>query len=369
VPVSQRTSERMRMALQKCLAKSDRRFLLPPRKKIFMPSNDHTGWASHYGGIHNLVTYAGLLHHLPISFNATWQHGVTLESEYRNYPYSLTYGIHHPVDRKIFVATRHQQSALNAIGYSNVYITGLPYIYAERTTEHHERVTNSILAMPAHTLEDAPFENNQAIKEYCSWVAEKYSRSEYYLHACINMSCIRNNHWWPELLESDINIVGGADFRDRNSYARMHALFKQFDIITTNSVGSHVFYALAAGCKIVIEGDVPKYSNKQLKCDATHVRALNANRDTMYDEHIVNERHALTSQFCAPRTDIELGNYHIGKSNKLGPREVRSLLGWGRKSQLAATPINILKFAISSTLNSSIKGSMLIKNALQSSQP
>lgn len=319
--------------LEEKLRKVDQELALPSRTPLIQATHDSTGWASHYGGLQELVSYSKLLRGLPARFNATWQHGVFEEYRYRRHPELLLYGVNHVPDRLILVATEHQASCLNEAGYTNVHAVGLPFVYAKPNTLP-ERRAGSVLAMPVHSLDGAPFENEELIDAYAAWLSEKHKDAIDTLFVCIHMSCIRNNQWWPSMLRKGLKIVAGADHGDGNSYQRIWALFAQFDTVTTNNIGSHIYYALAAGCKVVIEGpDIP-FSREQIMRDNTYQRMVQAGMSIDLDAEGDHEMRLLRSAFSMPRESKDIGNSALGTCYKKNPSEIRGLLKWSKRSQI-----------------------------------
>jgi len=326
------------------LRKADRELGLPPRIRLVQVADDFTGWASHYGGLQELAGYARLFKWLPVRFKATWQHGVFSEYRYCRHPKLLLYGASHASDRLILVATEHQADCLNAIGFTNVHPVGLPFLYAQ-PTHLPERRLGSVLAMPAHSLDGSPFENEEMINAYATWLFRKYNDSVDTLFACIHMSCIRNNQWWPAMLGNGLRVVGGADHGDGNSYQRMWKLFARFDTVTTNRVGSHFYYALAAGCKVVIEGPDVEFSKDQIMKDITYQRMVQSGMSLDLSAEGEREVERLKSDFGVPRQSPEIGNLSLGAGCKRSPSEIRNLLQWSKRKQIYDSSLDLTKSA------------------------
>lgn len=349
--------------LNQKLREVDQELALPPRISLIQATDSSSGWISHYGGLRELANYSKIFSELPVRFNATWQHGVFAEYRYRRYPELILYGVNHKPDRLILVATQHQTSCLNSIGYTNVHAVGLPFIYA-KPSNLPKRKQGSVLAMPAHSLDGSPFESEQLIDTYAMWLADKYAKQFGSMYACIHMSCIRNGQWWPAFLDKKINVVGGADHQDANSYSRMWSLFSRFDTVTTNNIGSHLYYALAAGCKVVIEGpDVP-LTKKQLMNDATYQRMAQKGMTLTGNSEANREIELVKTTFSKPRRGIELGNDQIGACNQKSPSEVRSLLEWRKRDQICDASLSLAKDKLNLALKFKAKGSIVSRRFL-----
>jgi hypothetical protein len=335
--VTESSSEQRLSALNSVLRTSDQGLGLPPRCKVFSTAWDESGYASHYGGVDLLARHTGLRPSRFLPFEAAWVHGILEPWTYDKYPLNILCGVRHGSEKTIFVANEHQRRALVKVGYVNTHSIGSPFAYA-RPAWQPTRIKGSVLLMPPHTLDGNPFENTEIMEAYCIDAINRYRGSAPRLYACLHMSCIRNHLWWPTLLKHGISVVAGADHSDGHSYVRMWRLFSLFDIISTPpsnlGVGSHVFYALAAGCKVVIEGSLVAYDQSQLLKDASYQRALANQEDDVNDPEMQAERRRFEQSFAEPRMDRALGEAAIGLHCKRSPAEIRALLGWSRREQL-----------------------------------
>jgi hypothetical protein len=312
---------------------AEKEFGLPPRKALQQQLGHATGWASHYGGIDCLSQYCRLMPGFRPDFSATWQHGVTEPWRYSRFPYQLLYGIKHPAEHLILVATQEQQLALANIGYSNVHPVGCPWIYAEPINKP-KRLSNSILVMPPHTLDGAPFEDQSQISEYCRYIVRRYSHLTDILVVSLHGSCIRNHQWLPPLRECGIKVISGADHSDASSYLRVWHMLSLFETVCTPNIGSHVYYALAAGCKVCIEGPPISYSINQMVKDETYLLSLDNGEDILSSEFIEVAEERFKRSFSVPRSDVALGMRMTGMNHKKTPSAMRKLLGWTKRQQL-----------------------------------
>lgn len=306
---------------------------LPPRLPIRYHLGGETGWANHYGGVEVLSDYCGLISRLPISFNATWQHGIVPPWVYRLSPSALTCYIKHGSKRLIFVENHDQEASLRSIGYENVHPIGAPYLYAEPRTKP-KRISGSVLLMPPHTLDNAPFEVAEQLLEYRDYVVAKYYKRPALLCACVHMSCVRNGQWVKMLRDSGAEVITGADHNDRNSLLRMWQIFSQFETISTSCHGSHVYYALAAGCSVVIEGPKINYTRDQALKDDSYKRALDRSFDYLSDQAVLDGQRSFERAFESPRRDQDMALEAMGALFKKSPLQINRLLSWSRWSQI-----------------------------------
>jgi hypothetical protein len=306
---------------------------LPPRRPNRYILGEETGYANHYGGVEMLCSYCRLNPDIMPGFNATWQHGVSLPWLYRKNPVELVYYLKLARDRLVLVANEDQKQCLEAIGYSNVHAVGLPWIYAQPMTKV-KRISGSVLVMPPHTLDNAPFEAINQLLDYVDYVVQKYKKNLVSLCACVHMACIRNGQFAQMFLDSGINLITGADHHDRNSLIRMWQVFSHFETVSTPAVGSHVYYALAAGCKVVIEGPKITYSCKQMLLDDTYKRSLDAGIYYSLDPTHLDDEVEFDLMFQRPRANQDMGLTAVGMDAKKTPAQIRRILGWSRRRQL-----------------------------------
>jgi len=318
---------------------TERSLGLPSRRTVKQRYGHDTGWASHYGGVDAVARYCKLTPSLPVMFDATWQHGVAETWRYTPNPLLLLCGKRHSEGRLILVANKQQKETLEIQGYNNVHAIGCPWIYAEPKRKP-KRIAGSILLMPPHALDGAPFEDNNQINEYCTYASQRYRAKASLLIASIHLSCIRNGQWIQELSQAGISTIGGADHGDANSYTRMWHLFSLFETICTPNVGSHVFYALAAGCKVCIEGPRICYSDTQLMKDDSYRLLADEYGNRVHESEWVLQETAFAQLFSYPRYDQELGVEATGLNLKLDPFRLRKLLGWSKRKQLLSLTRN-----------------------------
>lgn len=316
---------------------ADRNLGLPAHRKLTSECWEATGYASHYGGLDELTRYAGMNKNLPLRFEATWTHGIIEPWRYQRYPFQLLFGVRHDPHRLILVVDNEQKNRLTKLGYDNVHAIGSPYIYA-KPRFLPRRITGSVLLMPPHTLDGAPFTDETKMQAYCDYAACKYRDAGLTVYASIHSSCIKNRLWWPIFLRNKIPVVAGADHSDANSLRRIWHLFSQFETVSSPasgvSIGSHVYYALAAGCKVVLEGPGIGYTNEQMLHDLSYRREIARGEDSSNDLDLIRATQEFARQFERPASDQSLGNAMVGLHHKRSPSEIRSLLGWSRCKQI-----------------------------------
>ena len=327
---------RLQLQLQKSLLNSQCNLSLPFRRPLLQRTGHDSGWASHYGGLTELCHYSGMSNYMPINFSAMWQHGVFAPYIYEVTPEVLTYGIKPRIGQLVLVATGMQKELLIRRGIDNVINIGAPFVYSE-PKDKKCRIRNSVLVMPAHSINNMPHANDREIDDYCEWINKKYGRLDN-VYACLHSSCLKNGHFWPEFIRYGIPVVGGARHNDANSYRRMWEIFSQFDIVTTSSMGGHVYYAMAAGCKVIIEGPaISKPSEKALvENHLTWRRLRDAGMNLSPGQRTANDK-IISDQLQSPTCLHELAKEYIGFQSKKHPKEIRDTLRWSRSNQLKYT--------------------------------
>jgi len=306
---------------------------LPRRAPIRYHLGDETGWANHYGGVEQLVRYCGMIDGLRPGFNATWQHGISLPWVHRYNPKDLVYCYDHDRSRLILVANDDQRISLSSIGYTNVCAVGSPWVYAQPKLKD-KRIKGSLLVMPPHTLDNAPFEKKEQLFAYCDYIARKYHDHSSLACACIHMSGMRNGQLTQLLDDCGFNMITGADHYDRNSLVRMWKIFNQFETVSTPAIGSHVFYALAAGCNVVIEGPKVAYTHDQLLLDVSYRRSLSQGLDVLENPVLQESEMQFERMFERPLGNKSLGLEIVGINYKKTPDEIKHILDWSRRQQV-----------------------------------
>ena len=263
----------------------------------------------------------------PVCF-ATWRHGwVHLKS------------IIHPLmilgstDETLnLVATENQVRIVREFGFKNAIAVGLPFIYGD--TFEVERRPGSLVVMPGHTL---PYTDHQLDeKRYVDQIAELKPHFSAII-ACLHSSCIAKGYWVTEFERHGIPWISGADTYDKNALVRMNIIFKSFEYMTTNIIGSHIAYAAYSGSKPSIYGDYASPSEKDYQNDPFYKESPELL--TFYVENSKQEviEKQYPELFITPMTATERrdwGREVTGAKYKRTPYEIAELLGWSFKNQV-----------------------------------
>lgn len=136
-----------------------------------------------------------------------------------------------------------------------------------------------------------------------------------------------------------LHAIPGARPDDANSLLRMRALFEAFEMVTSNTIGSHFVYALYSGCRFSFCGPRFTYDADVLLANG------NANRHSA--ERIarliqIQQPEYLEGRFGrffvdAPASgvsDVCFAAREVGEGERLDRMQIMDVLGWGPGAQL-----------------------------------
>ncbi len=284
---------------------------------------------SFYGASLLLAQRCGFAGPLPFS-GLRWQHGWCARQAQSIDPILVVQ--EHSIERDLcyLVARKEQADYLKSLRIDALAV-GLPFVYAD--TPELPRIKNSLLVMPAHSLEYTT--HDWKFEEYANSIAEIRHDFETVV-ACIHPSCIENNYWVPQFKKLGIPCVTGAGARDANGILRVKMLLEQFDAMTTNALGSHVAYAAASEVKVSVFGEytrfqVADYERAEFYQQHPHLLEPNIH---LWSEEFAKENYPWL--FCHPSKAIKQVNWgreQIGWCNRLHPAAIKKLMGWDRATR------------------------------------
>ena len=155
------------------------------------------------------------------------------------------------------VCNQVEKKTLMALNFTDVRVGGLPFAYVER--QHMQRHENALLAFPPHSAEAERVTTDQA--EYLDFLEaikqdfESIYLSVYYLdlggplHKAANLR--------------GLQVIQGARPDDANSLVRTRSMLDSFKYVTSNVMGSHMLYALFAGCGFSFCGPMYGYDESE----------------------------------------------------------------------------------------------------------
>jgi len=291
--------------------------LLPPFVQIKIRSG-----VDRYGFSHVLSKRLGLSY-VPRSF-ADWVHGWAWWSEHSSELHGLSKT---NKQNKIIVTNESERLAFNSEGFINVISGGLPFAYIPQ--QHTQRNEHALLAYPSHSAEaekmltDAHdyFDYLEAIKKDFDGIYVSIYSLDW------------NGPIHTAALKRGLNVIEGANPNDANGLLRVRSILDSFSQVTSNSMGSHMLYALYAGCKFSFCG--PYYSHDEsvlLSNGNWHGHTIQyIEKCSMYmsefyvrsnfDKFFLNHPNLGIS-------DIEFSKIAIGESNILDDNQLLDVLGW-----------------------------------------
>lgn len=278
-------------------------------------------------GLSSVIAKQLQLDKVPESF-ATWRHGWIFSPlryvaqiiwTYNDAPYHL-------------VATRKEASFLSDKGIDNVVAVGLPFIYAD--LHDIERLPNSLLVMPPHTLEYVKYGMDElSYIEYIRSISKSFSKVVF----CLHQACIAQGNWCRSLEMAGIDWVVGASAHDANSLTRLQKLFRSFEYMTTCTIGSHIIYGAYCGCKVSISGIFFEYTKEAFENDSyyrQYPEILNYNLEHSCEAAVKSRFPFL---FVEPACAIQLIDWayeEAGVSNRKDTKELKKFLGWDLRGQI-----------------------------------
>jgi hypothetical protein len=216
---------------------------LPPIMEAQAPIMD----SEYYGASRIIAREIGIPSSLPTT--AIWSHGWVFDN-IRNFKQitgefisrNRLYLVRNEVEREIL-----QQQGLRAEA------VGLPFLYALKTEPPPQRIPGSLLVMPTHGTTQCPVnEKNAFLLARLAPIRLQFST----VCACVSGMCVINRQWIDQLERNDIPWITGAWVFDLNALRRMVRILQSFEYVYTDSFGSHLLYASAAGCRVVCDLDV-----------------------------------------------------------------------------------------------------------------
>lgn len=231
------------------------------------------------------------------------------------------------------VATRKQAETLrNFFGFTNAEAVGLPFLYVNRSIKI-KRKPDSLLIMPRHSLPNIDHSLNQ--QAYVTQIAKiKHNFSS--IIACIHSSCVNKGYWISEFESNDIPWIVGACVNDKNALLRMSIIFRSFEYMSTNILGSHIAYASYSGCKVSIYGSYASYSANDFAENPFYQAnpGLEKKLPFLQEEWAKNN---FSEFFVLPMEASERQKWGadvLGSQYKKSAREIADLLGWSFSNQV-----------------------------------
>lgn len=238
-----------------------------------------------------------------------------------------------PKYTSIIVTNEIEKDVLISEGFENVRSGGLPFAYVSK--QHNCRNNDALLAFPPHTAEVEKFTTNH--KDYFDYL-ESIKKDFDDVYVSIYHLDI-NSPMHHAALERGLKVVHGANPSDANGLVRVRCILDSFKYVTSNTIGSHMLYALYAGCNFSFSGPFYAYDES----------VFNANGNLhMHSKQYINQMVLFSSKGYVKERfpyffvedpsmgiqSIELGVKSIGEKFMLEPQEIKEALGWSFSGQL-----------------------------------
>jgi hypothetical protein len=281
-----------------------------------------------YGFSHVLAENLKLIH-VPRSF-AAWVHGWAWWSEHSSDLHGFS-----KLNKKtnLVVTNKSERLAFISEGFINVVCGGLPFAYVPQ--QHVQRNDHALLAFPAHSAEVERVSSDAS--DYFDFL-ESIKKDFDGIYVSI-YSLDWNGLIHSEALKRGLNVIKGANPSDANGLLRVRSMLDSFLHVTSNTMGSHMLYALYSGCSFSFSG--PFYAHDE----SVFLSKGNPHGHTMqYIEKclLLNGEFYVRSNFGKFFTnhpnlgisDLEFAKMAIGEAHLLDHNQLLDVLGWTFTGQI-----------------------------------
>lgn len=259
------------------------------------------------------------------SSGINWKHGWIFAS-----PKYIEQFVIDKYTRVNFVANMQQQNFLDSEGVKSIAV-GLPFAYVNQydiKTNKIKRIPRSLLIMPPHSL---PYTNHSFDeKRYIDDILKIKDKFDIVV-ACVHRSCFDKGLWVKIFEKYNIPIIIGADVTDKSGLLRMSRIFRSFEYVTSNTIGSHILYASYAGCKVSIYGQYMEYSKNDYIEDPFYKKFPDLLTYNLQFSSFNSIRQKYAFLFKLPylaETNIHWAQNEIGQDCMRDINEIANILGW-----------------------------------------
>lgn len=236
-------------------------------------------------------------------------------------------------DTTIIARNRAEKFALQSDGFSDVRVGGLPFAYVRR--QHLDRNMDDLLAFPPHSAEAERITVDQA--DYMDYLE---SLKTHFNRICVSVHYLdMGGALHKAALARGLRVIEGARPDDANSLFRIRAMLDSFLYVTSNSVGSHMLYALFSGCKFSFCGPMYCYDESVLLAGGNpHNHSEKLIRSTLYyySEFYLRKRFGVffVDHPRAGVRNLDFAAEEIGANSLMDVRQLESALGWSLQGQI-----------------------------------
>ena len=226
---------------------------------------------------------------------------------------------------KNLVTNKEQEELLIKSRYPNATAVGLPFLYT--TNQFVERIPNSLLIVPEHSLKEKVATSCKLKKDFIKSLKTKFST----VAACLGGFCVQNDCYTKQYEELGIPWITGAWINDSYALQRMRNLFSQFEFVATDSLGSHIPYAGYCGCKVHYYGqgiDRTKKDFLKIPLYAKYPHLINLARKDLSIENIKSKFPFLLNNFDELTSIEKWSRTALGIDNVKPDYEIAQMIGW-----------------------------------------
>ena len=234
---------------------------------------------------------------------------------------------------RLIVSNLDEKEVLKNEGYKNIWAGGLPFSYTENSKL--QRIPNTLLAMPPHSAEMEKIYNS-----YVDYLDYLESLIKDYDGIYISIYYLDKSEWlFNQITKRGLKYINGARSDDANSLRRMRAIFDSFEYVTSNTMGSHIIYAIYCGCKTSLCGPMYQYDEEVfLVKNSKNNHSKKYVDDTLYylSENYLKEYFdfLFTQKPKWGFKSADYGEKEIGVKYKMSNKEIIDALQWSPKNQI-----------------------------------
>ena len=258
---------------------------------------------------------------------AQWMHGwyAVRSNNPRMY---VTAGNYNSIKNVPYLTNLKRETAiLKKGGVSKSIATGANFLYA-KPKRLPKRVSGSVLIVPGHNTEACP--NNVNTAETFERLEEKINLQTNLTVRCIGGSDLLNKTS-KNALYNELPFICGAWIFDENALHRMWIIFSTFETLVTDTIGSHIPYALACGTKVeIIDLGTRMDVGDKLKNEPFFKNNPDLFEPISMGQSIYGIKQNFPEIFTASTKQerIDTGYKLLGHENMKEIEEITSLFGW-----------------------------------------
>lgn len=278
-----------------------------------------------YGVRHTLAVRAGLK--FTPKTKSSWYHGWNALP--LNDPKLLiSCGNYNELKKETYLTNKQNEAnLLSKSGFNKVTAVGANFLYAKPRSLPN-RIPNSTLVVPGHNTDNCP--KNLDINRSLFDIINRIDYSPELIACCICGSDVLTSSY-KNRSKLAFPLVTGAWILDKNALTRMWMIFSAFETIITDTIGSHIAYALACGAKVVVVEPNTRINKEVILAKEPFYKANPKLLDFVLKEKTKSRlRKNFPEIFTASTEDerINTGYSLLGYENMKEMEEITSLLEW-----------------------------------------